>query len=86
MSYQHTPRASKGNAFNWHSWEPQIDWSRGEAQARGGRNRAAQIDERRAAGKPDPLFIPGMGSSARQGPLDAARFAIAHVQKGSRRG
>lgn len=26
MLYQHTPKASKNNAFNWLTWEPQIVW------------------------------------------------------------
>lgn len=26
MLYQNTPKASKANAFNWLTWEPQIQW------------------------------------------------------------
>jgi hypothetical protein len=57
--YQLTPAASKGNAFCWLSWEPQINWrgTNGVEQAQGKRNQA--MEEKRAAGK-DPLYVPGL--------------------------
>lgn len=85
MAYQHTPAASKGNAFCWHEWEPHIDWHQGAAQVRGGHTRSLQIDAMRAAGK-EPLFIAGLGSSAQHNPLDVARFAIATIQRRARHG
>jgi hypothetical protein len=78
MAYQHTPRASKNNAFCWESYEPRIDWRAGEAQARGGATRSRQIEAQRAAGI-DTLFIPGMGSSARQDPMTVTRIALAQI-------
>ena len=83
MAYQDTPRASKGNAFCWTTWQPRIDWKarpQNEALYRG---RQTQIEAARDAGV-DPLHIGGLSSAARQHPLDPARFALAAIQKGAR--
>jgi hypothetical protein len=83
MAYQDTPDASKGNAFCWRDWTLQCKWGP-NAQQQGGITRSRQIDAMRAAGK-EPLFIAGLGSSANHNPLDAARFAIASIQRRARR-
>lgn len=75
MDYQHTPAASKNNAFCWHSWSPRVDWGTRAQEGTGQAKRSAIVEAKRAAGI-DPLHIPGMGSAARQNPLDPARFAI----------
>lgn len=85
MAYQDTPSASKGNAFCWRTWTPQINWRATSQQEANSRSRTSQVDAQRAAGI-EPLFIPGLGSAAKQNPLDAARFAIASVQRGAPRG
>jgi hypothetical protein len=82
MAYQDMPDASKGNAFCWRDWTLQCNWGP-NAQQQGGITRSRQIDAMRAAGK-EPLFIAGLGSSANHNPLDAARFAIATIQRRSR--
>lgn len=74
MRYQHTPTASKGNAFCWESWTPQIAWST-PAQEAGHAKRADNVDAKRSTGI-DPLFIAGLSSAARQNPLTPARMAM----------
>lgn len=83
MAYQETPTASKNNAFCWHTYQPEIDWRRTGGEL-GSAKRTKDVDAKRRAGI-EPLFIPGMGSAARHNPMDAARFAIASIQKGGRR-
>lgn len=68
--YQHTPRASKGNAFCWLSWEPQIQW-RGHQENRGAK--VTETIERKRATGVDPLHIPSLSS---RNVLDPARFAL----------
>lgn len=86
MAYQHSPHASKGNAFCWHSWPTQIRWISDSSKAAGHQKRMETIEAKRSAGN-DVLFIAGLSSHAKQNPLDAARFAIAEIaRKGARRG
>jgi hypothetical protein len=69
--YQRTPAASKGNAFCWLTWEPQIDWRRNsstEAMKKASDERREQL---RAEGI-DTGFIPGMGSSTKLNPKQFA--------------
>lgn len=75
MDYQHTPGASKRNAFCWQSYEAEIKWATRSQEAAGQAKRSAIIEEKRAAGI-DPLFIPGLGSAARTKPSDPGRFAV----------
>jgi hypothetical protein len=73
MAYQHTPGASKGNAFCWETYPTVIDW-----RDRGNSISAAQtqrVEEQRATGR-DLLHIHGMGSATRHDPALAARLAI----------
>lgn len=84
MSYQDTAAASKANAFCWRTWEPQVQWKQRAQDA--GMQRTRHIEAKRAAGV-DPLFIAGMGSSIKQNPMTAVRFALAEIaRKGPRRG
>lgn len=72
LPYQLTQQASKGNAFCWLSWEPQIKWrgTKDEVAAQNKRNEA--VEAKRATGI-DPLHIPTLRS---RNPLDPARFAL----------
>lgn len=78
--YQLTPRASKGNAFCWMSWEPQINWrssgaNSGSFGAQAKRSQA--IEEKRAAGI-DPLHMRGLGRKVDSDPM---RFAVMDWKK-----
>jgi hypothetical protein len=73
MSYQHTPRASKGNAFCWTTWQPCIDW----------KPRPQNLHQTSPRAAVEPL--PATGLSTSRNPLDAARIAIAAIRKGARR-
>jgi hypothetical protein len=69
--YQVTPAASKGNAFCWLTWEPQIDWRRNastEAMKKASDERREQL---RAEGV-DTGYIPGIGTSTRINPRQFA--------------
>jgi hypothetical protein len=80
MAYQHSPQASKGNAFCWHTWSPLIQWAGDSSKAAGHQKRMETLEAKRASGN-DHLFIAGLSSHAKQNPLDAARFAIAEVAR-----
>lgn len=77
--YQTTPEASKGNAFCWLTWQPDVDWCPPPAQGRPrdtqavSRRQTQLVEERRAAGS-DPLHIPGLGS---QRLYNVKQFAVA---------
>jgi hypothetical protein len=69
--YQRTPAASKGNAFCWLTWEPQIDWRRNastDAMKKASDERREQL---RAEGV-DTGYIPGIGTSTRINPRQFA--------------
>jgi hypothetical protein len=70
MRYQHTPEASKGNAFCWESWTPRIVW-RTAAQEDAGAKHSQAIEDQRARGI-EPAFVPHV--AARTNPLHPSRF------------
>lgn len=82
MAYQHSPTASKGNAFCWHSWQPQVDWGTTGKQTAGARQTGV-IEEKRAQGV-DILFLGGMGSAVRQDPRYPKHRALPQIGKVSR--
>lgn len=63
MAYQHTPTASKRNAFCWLSWEPQIDW---KATSNATSARQTQVVEAKRAEGVDLAFLSGLGSSSKR--------------------
>lgn len=79
IDYQDTPEASKGNAFCWKTWAPDIDWCPPAPQGRPrdtteiSRAQSQRIEERRAAGE-DPLHIAGLGSQRK---FNIKQFAVA---------
>jgi hypothetical protein len=78
--YQHTPGASKCNAFCWLSWEQQCAWTTKEQNA--AQIKRSEIIERKRAEGTDPLYIGGMGSKDVQ--YDPARFSV--TARGKKRG
>jgi hypothetical protein len=73
VPYQLTPEASKGNAFCWMSWEPQINW-RSSAQADDTSRRQTEVVERNRAGGNDMLHVAGLSSQLMP---NLRQFAIA---------
>lgn len=70
--YQLTAQASKGNAFCWMSWEPQIRWSAAQAVEDMKNNRNRVLEEKRAAGI-DPLHMFGLHKVIA---MDPKRFSV----------
>lgn len=70
--YQHTPRASKRNAFCWESWESDAEWGSTQATADRQAARSKLIEDKRASGV-DPLHVAGL--SSRLG-ADPKRYAV----------
>lgn len=78
MLYQHTPQASKSNAFCWLSWPSHINWRASNHVVQAQAKRSQDLEAKRAAGV-DPLHVPRLGNSTVD--RDPARFSLPEVTR-----